>query len=55
MADDNPSERLIDLEVRIAYQDRTIAALDQVVRELAERVLVLEAAAKAAAAKADPA
>jgi len=38
MGDDELSERVIDLEVRIAYQDRTIAALDEVVRELAARL-----------------
>jgi uncharacterized coiled-coil protein SlyX len=43
MADDDLSQRLIDLEVRIAYQDRTIVALDEVVRDLASRVAALEA------------
>ena len=42
MADDDLRERLTDLEVRLAYQDRTVAALDQVVRELAGRIAVLE-------------
>jgi uncharacterized coiled-coil protein SlyX len=46
MSDDDLAERLIDLEVRIAYQDRTIAALDEVVRALAERIAVLETKAK---------
>jgi uncharacterized coiled-coil protein SlyX len=41
MADD-VSQRLIDLEVRIAYQDRTIVVLDEVVRELGARVAALE-------------
>ena len=36
------SERLTDLEVRVAYQDRTLLALDEVVRQLALRVEVLE-------------
>jgi uncharacterized coiled-coil protein SlyX len=38
MADDNLSERVIDIEVRLAYQDRTITVLDEVVRELAARL-----------------
>ena len=38
MADDDLSERVMDIEVRLAYQDRTITALDQVVRELAARL-----------------
>jgi uncharacterized coiled-coil protein SlyX len=36
------AERVTDAEVRLAYQDRTIAALDEVVRELAGRIAVLE-------------
>jgi len=36
------SERLIELEVRLAYQDRTVAALDDVVRALAARIDQLE-------------
>ena len=43
MADDDLRERLTDLEVRLAYQDRTVAALDEVVRELAGKVAALEA------------
>jgi uncharacterized coiled-coil protein SlyX len=43
MSDEDAAEKLIDLEVRIAYQDRTIGALDEVVRELAGRVVRLEA------------
>ncbi len=39
---DELSERLIDVEVRIAYTDRTVAALDEVVRELAGRIAALE-------------
>jgi len=38
MADDDLSERVVDIEVRLAYQDRTITALDEVVRELAKRL-----------------
>jgi uncharacterized coiled-coil protein SlyX len=43
MADDE-SQRVTDLEVRIAYPDRTIAVLDEVVRDLGSRVAALEAA-----------
>ena len=32
------AESLLDLEVRVAYQDRTINALDEVVRALYTRV-----------------
>ena len=35
-------ERVTELEVRIAYQDRVIADLDAVVREFAGRVEQLE-------------
>ena len=35
-------ERLVELEVRIAYQDKLIAELDEVVRSFARRVEVLE-------------
>jgi hypothetical protein len=35
-------ERMTDLEVRLAYQDRTLRALDEVIRELAGRVATLE-------------
>jgi uncharacterized coiled-coil protein SlyX len=34
--------KIAELEARIAYQDRTIADLDEVVREFADRVAVLE-------------
>jgi uncharacterized coiled-coil protein SlyX len=42
MSDSDLAERMTDLEVRLAYQDRTVAALDEVVRELAGRIAVLE-------------
>lgn len=35
--------RIIELEVRAAYQDQTIAALDEVVRTFADRVEELSA------------
>ena len=35
---ENLDERLVDLEVRAAFQERTIAALDDVVRVLVTRV-----------------
>jgi SlyX protein len=35
-------DKLIDLEVRIAFQDRLIADLDEVVRRFAARVEALE-------------
>jgi uncharacterized coiled-coil protein SlyX len=44
--DEDLAERMMDLEVKVAYQEKTIAELDQVVRELAARVAVLEARAK---------
>ena len=37
-----PERRVIDLEVGIAFQARTIEALDAVVREFAARVEALE-------------
>jgi uncharacterized coiled-coil protein SlyX len=39
--DDDLRERLTDLEVRVAYQDRLVATLDEVVRELGGRVMSL--------------
>jgi uncharacterized coiled-coil protein SlyX len=42
MADDDVHDRLTDLEVRLAYQDRTVATLDEVVRELTRRLAALE-------------
>ena len=41
-APDDLTDRLTDLEVRVAYQDRTIVALDDTVRELLTRVETLE-------------
>lgn len=35
-------ERMLELEIRIAYQDRLLASLDEVVREFAGRVENLE-------------
>ena len=35
-------ERIVDLEVRIAHQDRVIQALDEVIRSFTARVEVLE-------------
>lgn len=43
MANDELAERLADLEVKVAYQDHTAVALDGVVRDLAARVIALEA------------
>lgn len=35
-------DRIVELEVRTAYQDKTIADLDEVIRTFTERVVVLE-------------
>jgi SlyX protein len=35
-------DRLVELEIRVAYQEKTIAELDAVVREFAERTAKLE-------------
>jgi uncharacterized coiled-coil protein SlyX len=40
--DSTLSEQLVDLEVRVAYQDRTISALDEVVRTLFARLEKVE-------------
>ena len=44
MATDLPSlaETVTDLEVRLAYQDRTVVALDEVVRTLFTRLEAVE-------------
>jgi SlyX protein len=36
------TERLTDLEVRVAYQDRVVTALDDVVRQLSAKIEHLE-------------
>lgn len=41
MPDDTPGElasRIIELEIKVAYQEHTIAALDEVVRTFADQV-----------------
>ena len=35
-------DRLIELEIRLAYQDKALAALDEVVRDFTARVVRLE-------------
>lgn len=35
-------DRIVELEVRAAYQDKTISDLDEVIRAFAERVILLE-------------
>lgn len=42
--------RIIDLETRVAYQDKLIAELDGVIREFADRVEILERQVKEAEA-----
>ena len=39
-------ERIVDLEVRTAYQDKLIAELDEVLREFSTRVESLESLLK---------
>jgi uncharacterized coiled-coil protein SlyX len=39
-------ERIVDLEVRVAYQDKLIEELDQVIREFSTRVENLESLLK---------
>ncbi len=41
---DPVADRLVDLEIRLAYQDRLIATLDEVVRSFTSRVEILEQA-----------
>ena len=48
-----PDNRVIDLEVRISYQERTIESLSEVVREFAGRVEELERRLRALAEAAD--
>jgi len=43
-ADDALTERVLDLEIRSAYQERTIEALDAVIRDFTRRVELLESA-----------
>lgn len=43
MADDDLGDRLLDVEVKLAYQDRLVAQLDEVVRELGARLVALTA------------
>jgi uncharacterized coiled-coil protein SlyX len=35
-------DRIVELEVRAAYQDKTIADLDEVIRAFTQRVIQLE-------------
>lgn len=46
--------RIVDLEIRLAYQDKLIAQLDEVVREFANRVDALERRVSEHEASADP-
>ena len=43
MSSDDLAERLLDVEVKLAYQDRLVAQLDEVVRDLGARVVALAA------------
>jgi len=43
MADDDLAERLLDVEVKLAYQDRLVAQLDEAMRELGGRLMALTA------------
>lgn len=38
MAEDTDRERIEELEIKLAYQDHKIAALDELVRRLADRL-----------------
>ena len=40
--DKSADERILELEIRIAYQDRLLSTLDEVVREFAGRVESVE-------------
>lgn len=40
--DKSADERILELEIRIAYQDRLLATLDEIVREFAGRVESME-------------
>jgi len=40
---DDLAERVLDVEVKLAYQDRLVAELDAVVRDLGARVVALSA------------
>ena len=46
--------RIVDLEIRLAYQDKLIAQLDEVVREFANRVDALERRVSEHEMSADP-
>lgn len=42
MTEDRPPEWLVDVEVKLAYQERLIADLDALVRSFAERLATAE-------------
>lgn len=42
MTEDHPPEWLVDVEVKLAYQERLIADLDALVRAFAERLATAE-------------